>query len=210
MTDEFMRAFVLYDPATGRVEKSGMCGPLDWEAQEQDGLEIMITEEFITFPAFVKDDLIHPLPPSPGDWAVFDRETETWTDPRQDTEKAHDLGVARTSAIDKINTLSGRARLAMVTDIPGQQMIYLQKEQEAKDFFADPDPQLENYPLIAAEVGVIAETPYEVAQIWANMAHGLVLWAARLEKARMSAITQLEQAQTEEDLQSIVDNFAPI
>lgn len=92
------------------------------------------------------------------------------------------------------------ARRTLVTDLPGQEMIYLRKEDEAKRIVAasgrqatiTPDPVV--YPILSAEVGVTAPTLYEVAQVilWKS-----AMWqriAAALEAYRHRATAQIEDA----------------
>lgn len=49
----------------------------------------------------------------------------------------------------------------MVTDLPGQSMI---KEAEARAFLADPAPDMANYPMLSAEVGISAPDVETLAQ----------------------------------------------
>jgi hypothetical protein len=92
----------------------------------------------------------------------------------------------------KVNERAGRSRLGLVTDIPGQMAIYQAKEAEARAWLADAAPQLADYPLIAAEVGITAPTGSELAQLWLNMAHIFRLAAAASERARMQALAAVD------------------
>lgn len=56
-------------------------------------------------------------------------------------------------------------RLRYITGGAGQAMTYQQKATEAVSCLADPNPSPENYPLLAAEIGITAETLVGVAQI---------------------------------------------
>lgn len=138
---------------------------------------------------------VHPLPPKPGDSAVFDPAAGAWV--RDAAALAADLGAAKAAAIAKVNAWAGRERAQHITIAPGQDMIYLAKEAEALRYLADPDPAPAEYPLICAEVGVTAPDAYQIAQIWAQMA---ALWrqvAAQIETVRLGTIAQIEAAQTE-------------
>lgn len=100
----------------------------------------------------------------------------------------------RTAGIATVNALAGRARLAYVTDAPGQAMVYLAKQAEAARYLADPEPNLGTYPMLSAEVGITAPSVYELAQLWANMA---AIWssaAAQIEAARLTAIAAISAA----------------
>ena len=89
-------------------------------------------------------------------------------------------------------------RRAYITELPGQDMIYLAKEQEAQAYLAaDPEPvDLAPFPFIAGEIGTTGQTAYEVAQVFANLAG---LWraaGAALEAVRMSGPAALEACTT--------------
>lgn len=73
-----------------------------------------------------------------------------------DSRAAAALAEARATAHAALATRIAAARSALITDLPGQQMIYLAKEAEARAFLADPAPDLAAYPLLAAEVGLTA------------------------------------------------------
>ena len=94
------------------------------------------------------------------------------------------------------------ARSAMITTRPGQEMIYLAKEAEARAWLADPEPVSSDYPLISAEVGITAPTAAELAQLWLNMG---ALWrgaAARLEALRMTVCAAIAAAETPDDIEA--------
>lgn len=105
------------------------------------------------------------------------------------------LAPVRSAAIEEINSLVATVRGRIITDLPGQQMIYLRKEAEARAWVADPAPDLANYPLLAAEVGVTAPDADQLAQIWLNQSW---LWAGvlapTLERLRMSAVNAVQAA----------------
>lgn len=109
-----------------------------------------------------------------------------------------DLTAYRREAIARINEAAGQTRLQFITDIPGQQMLYQAKEQEAAAYLAEsPAPaDLSNYPLMAAEVGpgLTALTPLDLAQTWLAMAAQWRGVAATIENIRLSHVYIIEQA----------------
>ncbi|TMV79969.1 hypothetical protein FGG78_25645 [Thioclava sp. BHET1] len=121
-----------------------------------------------------------------------------------------DLSEEKSAAINRINAASGAARLQFVTSLPGQDMIYLRKEQEAISYLAqDPAPaDLTDYPLLAAEVGITASTAYQLAQLWLNMKQIWTSAAAEIEKARMQAADEINAATTVADIQAVVASFS--
>lgn len=119
------------------------------------------------------------------------------------------LAGARLQAIARINAAIGARRKAFVTDIPAQEMLYLEKRSEALRYLAeDPEPEaLDGYPLLAAEIGITAPTAWQLAQIWANQAAMLVAVAAHLETLRLGAIAAIETAATAEEIEAALDAF---
>ena len=100
----------------------------------------------------------------------------------------------RAQAIAGINRVAGEARRRWITVIPGQEMLYLEKRQEAQAYLSDPDPDITLYPLIAAEIGITAPSAWEVAQVYLGLA---AIWrqiAAPLEAARLAGIAAVEVA----------------
>lgn len=92
------------------------------------------------------------------------------------------------------------ARAALITDLPGQSMIYLAKEAEARAWIADPTPDPAAYPLLSAELGITAPDGASLAQIWLNLA---TLWrstAADLEALRLTASAAIDAATTPEEV----------
>ena len=109
---------------------------------------------------------------------------------------AEALAQAKAAARAELAARIEAARTALITDLPGQSMIYMAKEAEARAFLAEPDPDLADYPMLSAEVGITAPDAQALAQIWLNMA---VLWrsaAAGLEALRLTTAAVIEAAGT--------------
>lgn len=89
-------------------------------------------------------------------------------------------------------------RLNFITDLPGQEGLYSGKEAEALRYLAqDPEPaDLSAFPMLAAETGVTAPTPYELAQIWANLGNYWREMGAATDGIRMLAQNQIAAATT--------------
>ena len=79
------------------------------------------------------------------------------------------LEQVKEAAIAQITQMRGQARLAYITDLPGQDMLYTAKYEEAGAYLTDPTPDPAEYPLIMSEVGVTATTAEEVAQVFLNL-----------------------------------------
>lgn len=145
------------------------------------------------------------LPPRPGPWAVW--QDGAWTDPRTPADLEAELSAARLAAVAAINAASGPIRRLYVTDIPGQEALYLMKEAEARAWVASADPEPTQFPLIAAEVGITAPTAGEVAQVYLNLAGIYTAAAAQLETVRLGHIAQAEAAPTSEAAAAVADAF---
>lgn len=197
------KSFSVYDLATGRILQSGngLCmappgrGTVD---DEYDGATFYVDE----------DGTVRAYPsPQPHLWATFNRATGQWEDQRGPEELAQALAEARAGAVATINAAAGRARLAYITDIPGQEALYMLKQMEATEFLSAADPDPEDYPLVAAEVGITADTPYEVAQVYANLAAYYRHVAAQLEHARLGHVLRAETAPDEQTAGAVVEEF---
>lgn len=150
-----------------------------------------------------------PLPARPSREHTFDPILGEWFDLR---DLSVQLAEAQKNSMMKISHLIGQVRERYITVIPGQEMIYSAKEAEAKDFLAA-DPavvDLSEYPMISAEIGITADTAYELAQIWINMS---VMWrnlSAHLEKIRLGTIAEIEDATNLQEVELVMFNFETI
>jgi hypothetical protein len=118
------------------------------------------------------------------------------------------MSSSRESAMIELNSWIAAARSLLVTSLPGQDMIYLAKEAEARAWVAAVDPQLEDYPLLEAEAGITAPDADQLAQLWLNMG---ALWrgtAAQLERLRMTAIGGITAAATPAALDAVMAQIA--
>lgn len=107
-----------------------------------------------------------------------------------DRDKAH--------LVQEINETIGAIRVRFITAIPGQEMLYLMKAQEAQTYLSQtPDPaDLTGFPLMAAEVGLTCPTAYELAQLWLNMNAQLTQIGSILENLRLDAVAKVRSAQS--------------
>lgn len=145
------------------------------------------------------------LPPKPGLWAIWNG--VEWFDSRTSEQVAQDLESFKLNALQRINQAVGEIRRLYVTDIPGQEALYLMKQSEAIDWVASDNPQPEQFPLISAEIGVTGETGNEVAQIYLNLAAIYTQTIAQLETIRLGHIDMVESAETVEQVETAVDSF---
>ncbi|WP_319484519.1 hypothetical protein [uncultured Cohaesibacter sp.] len=120
-----------------------------------------------------------------------------------EAKQALALEAAKSIALDAINTKIAAERAALLTDMVGQEMIYLAKEAEAKAWQAEINPDLADYPLLAAEVGITADDADALAALWLLMADQWRKTAARLEAIRLKAKADIAAAETLDAIESV-------
>jgi len=105
------------------------------------------------------------------------------------------LAQDRAGAVERINRAAGQARQRFITDLPGQEMIYKAKLDEAQAYLAAGEPEdLTGYPLLAAEVGITTQTAYQLAVLWLWMAEIWVQAAAQIEAIRLQGTAGVQAA----------------
>ena len=114
------------------------------------------------------------------------------------------LAAAKGAALAGAALMIAAARTGFITDLPGQEMIYLGKEDEARRWLAASAPVLVDYPFLAAEVGITAATPGELAALWLAMAAAWRSVAAQIEAARMTAVGAIGAAGTAGEAEAAV------
>lgn len=119
------------------------------------------------------------------------------------------LWEAQSDAIHLVNELAGKKRQSFITWIPGQEMLYLAKEATARAWLADTDPakDADSYPLLAAEIGITADTADGLASLWVGMADAWRTAAAQIEAARLGAVKQIEQAADNATVAAVVASY---
>lgn len=122
---------------------------------------------------------------------------------------ARKLAVESAVRIARMNASIGAIRMRFITSLPGQDMIYKAKEDEARLYLSlDPAPEtLADFPFIAAETGVLAPTAYEVAQIWLYMGYQWRGAAAMLEGLRTTTSNALKTATSVAAMDQIMEAF---
>lgn len=115
-----------------------------------------------------------------------------------------DLAPAKLIAVGRVNTIIGDIRSKFITVIPGQEGVYGSKEVEARDFLADADPDMANYPFLVNEIGDTAPDAYQLAQIWLYMAAAWRSVAAPLEGVRVRTINAVNAATTQGEIDGIL------
>jgi hypothetical protein len=136
-----------------------------------------------------------------SDWAW----REAWIAPAPTAEEraveaAARLASARAAALARVTQAVDALRRRVYTDIAGQDALYLEKRAEAVAYvrqteMAGEPKDLDDYPLLANEVGVTAPTPWQLAQIWLHRSDQFKALGIATERARMIAATAITQAE---------------
>jgi len=136
-------------------------------------------------------------PPAPADTADC---THSWDATARRWLAVPTMAKREADAHAAIDAAAGAARLRFITDVPGQQAVYLMKLQEARALLADPQADA---PHIVAEAVATGRTADDTAQaivdratLW-NVVLSPAIEAARLGgKAAVSAATTPEALAT--------------
>lgn len=200
------RPYAIYDTTSGLVVQTLTAGDqAEAEANCNPG-QAVIAANARVMETYVRAGVVRELPPRPGRWAQWDG--GKWIDPRTDEDIAADLELSRMAGLTRIGQLRGQARLSYITDLPGQDMLYMAKADEARAYLSDPDPDPADYPLVLSEVGITAPTAYEVAQVFTNLN---ALWryaAGSLDAACFQAEAAVRQAPDANTIDSILAGLA--
>lgn len=108
--------------------------------------------------------------------------------------RGRELAAAQIAARANVDDVIDRVRRRFVTPIAGQEMIYQDKEREARAWQATPQPQLADFPFIAAAVGIRAADGDAVAALFLARAAQLRRVAASLEPIRERALEAISGA----------------
>ncbi len=108
------------------------------------------------------------------------------------------LATLKEEACVRVDETAGQIRSRFGSRGYGQEMTYLAKEAEAREYLracaADQTPQPADYPLIAGEVGVTAATLKAVAEAIIAKATAWRQLGARVENARLAAKQRIRAA----------------
>lgn len=204
-----MSEYTIYD-RDGRYRFSLSCPDLDnalLNLKEGDNLIVgeNAPDTFLAMP-LVEGEAgeVKPLPPAPLEGMVFDTVAEVWVEERTPEEIAAVVAVHREKAVEKINRLRGQTRKRFITSIPGQDLVYAEKERVARAWMTqytstgeEPDPA--EFGAIHAEVGpgLTGETAYQVAYIYIFMSEQ---WRQLSPVIERVSILYLNAAERENDV----------
>jgi hypothetical protein len=123
---------------------------------------------------------------------------------RSTSSKDAELATYKAEAVSLLNELAGSTRLFFITDSAGQELVYQAKDAEAASYLlqSTEPTDLTGYPMLAAEIGITAPTPYELAQLWLNLSVQWKQVSGAIEAARLTAINGVLLATTKDEVDS--------
>jgi hypothetical protein len=113
-----------------------------------------------------------------------------------------DLELCKSQMKSSVDASAEIERLKYITPGAGQAMTYAQKAEEARLCLDASGPGPEDYPLLAAEIGITASTLVGVAQVVADANAQWLQIGAAIEAARLSAKKAITEATTVEEAQA--------
>lgn len=187
----------------GFITKSGGKSALSFSHMTCESNEtIRVVSASATGETHYWDQKLVAFPNKPFEHSVFNMSTKAWEDPS-------DLSAPTLLAVTSVNSIHGRARTSIATNIPFQGELYAEKRKEAikyLDQLVEP-ADLTDYPFLAAEVGTTAPTANDLALVWLYMDDMWVSKLAELEADRISRIEAIESATTLAEIEAAVDNM---
>jgi hypothetical protein len=128
---------------------------------------------------------------------------------RSPESKAAALEATRSAALDQINAITDAARRMFITPIAGQEMIYLNKAQEAKTYLSLPEEpgDLSSFPFIAGEIGTTGATAKEVATVFAMRGAAWSKLGAMMEHLRVEALAAIKEATKAEAISQTIADY---
>jgi hypothetical protein len=97
------------------------------------------------------------------------------------------INTLRLTLTTQVDAQAETTRLLWITPGSGQALTYEQKRAEAERMATDPAPQPEAYPMLAAEVGITADTLAAVGALVRARAAAWTAVAAQIESLRLQA-----------------------
>lgn len=172
--------------------------------------------------SFYPPDIDYPNPPGdlvdvdPGDYALIQLglaqgkvlAVGAMGYPTIEDAPALPITTQRADALRTVLDRTRAIRMKYLTDLPGQDMVYLSKVAEAKAWLAAGLPDdLAAYPLIEAEIGETGADAAGVTSVWLARAAAWTAIAATLEGARLGAGGAIAAAATEADIAAALADF---
>jgi len=119
-----------------------------------------------------------------------------------------DMAALRAEAEAVIDAQADAQLAPFISLTPGRAMTYQAKQAQAEAFLTATEPDPADYPLIAGEVGITAETAQGVAETILAMSRSWHAMGAAIEAVRLAAKKKAREAQTPAAVQAVLDGLA--
>ncbi|MDM7852679.1 hypothetical protein [Pseudochrobactrum kiredjianiae] len=124
----------------------------------------------------------------------------------QAIDNAIPLEVVKLTLKMQIDQSAETERLKYITPGTGQAMTYQQKVAEAQAYKSATNPNPEDYPILASEVGITAPTLAEVADTVLAAYHQWQQIGAAIEAIRLGAKRDIDESTTEAAARAVLDS----
>lgn len=118
------------------------------------------------------------------------------------------LSVIKVALRQHVDAQAEVERLKYITPGTGQAMTYQQKVAEAQSYKSATNPNPENYPILASEVGITAPTLSEVADTVLAAYRQWQQIGAMIEAIRLGAKRDIDASVTEAAARAVVDSIS--
>ncbi|MEM4258035.1 MAG: hypothetical protein QXL17_02645 [Candidatus Thermoplasmatota archaeon] len=114
------------------------------------------------------------------------------------------LEEAKHRALAEIDITAGTIRLKYITEVYGQEQVYIEKANEALDYVIDNCPiDLTFYPFIAAEVDATGMHPRDVANNILQQRSEWIKHMVKIERVRLKGKSEIRKTSNIKDVNTI-------
>jgi hypothetical protein len=141
-------------------------------------------------------------------WIINDVDNPTHLLPNPDApDTAPIFTEEQAAAKHRIDEITAIYRTRFISIGYGQEMTYLEKERQARAYLDDTNQAVSGFPMLAGEASIKGVSLENCATTIVSKADEWKEKAAVIEAARMSAKAMIDQADSIETVESIVENF---
>ena len=118
-----------------------------------------------------------------------------------------DLAPLKAAAIALVDQQAGEVRSRYITVAPGQEMVYLEKRQEAERYIANPSIAPDDILHLTREAALNGITVMDQAEIVLTMARQWKQVSGPIEDMRLSAKKAIDAATTPAEIEAAMPNW---
>lgn len=118
-----------------------------------------------------------------------------------------DMDALKTQAKRAVDSAAENERLKYVTPGQGQSLTYQRKLEEARLATSQDDPPPEDFPFLAASVGIDGDTVKSVAGVVIEMDRQWSSIGASIEKTRLTAKRDIDRAKDAQSVETVLSSL---